>query len=508
MKRFVRFLLLLSISSLTACRLNVQKTPAPGEATPSPTEQPPFDTAVDDRGIFATGLIAQEEAVLEELKNATFYRIDLRIAEDLLHLEGWQQVYYTNREDQALDEVFFRLYPNLTGGVASVSETKVDGKVMEPVYELERSALRVPLETPLQPGAKIEFEMQFSVELPTEMAGNYGLFGSFDNFLTMQEFYPLIPVYDDEGWNVEIPPTHGDLTYLDASFYLVRVTAPGHLTLIASGPQVDRKEKEGFQELTFAIGPARDFYLVASDQFETTSSTFGETQINSYTFPEYSEGSTLALQIVAKSLEGFNRRLGAFPYSELDIVSIPMQALGMEYPGVIAINIDLYDPDTVISGLPAQVILESTLAHEVAHQWFYNVVGNDQVDEPWVDEAPTQYATWLYYVDRYGERNAEGFRQSWLGRWDRVERADIPIGLPTADYDPQAYGAIVYGRGPLFIEALAEEMGQETFDTFLRSYYETNKWGLGTSDGFRQLGEETCQCDLSALFATWVFELE
>ena len=49
-------------------------------------------------------------------------------------------------------------------------------------------------------------------------------------------------------------------------------------------------------------------------------------------------------------------------------------------------------------------------------------------------------------------------------------------------------------------------MGQETFDQFLREYYQSNKWGIGTSDAFRQLAEDHCQCDLTALFQEWVYQ--
>jgi aminopeptidase N len=172
----------------------------------------------------------------------------------------------------------------------------------------------------------------------------------------------------------------------------------------------------------------------------------------------------------------------------------------------VGIARELYDPEEEIGGVPSQIMLEGTVAHEVAHQWFYNVIGNDQIDEPWLDEALAQYATWLYYVDVYGEANAQGYRRSWEDRWSRVDRADIPIGLPTGAYVDQEYSAIVYGRGPLFIAALAEEMGIESFDKFLQDYYETHKWGISTTDSFRQLAEDHCQCDLSVLFETWVYE--
>ena len=115
-------------------------------------------------------------------------------------------------------------------------------------------------------------------------------------------------------------------------------------------------------------------------------------------------------------------------YGELDLVAIPTLALGIEYPGLIAMNRDLYDPAHDFGETPSAVLLESTTAHEVGHQWFYNLVGNDQLDEPWLDEALTQYATWRYYADVYGSGGEQGFGQALDGRWARVDHALIPIG--------------------------------------------------------------------------------
>jgi aminopeptidase N len=127
------------------------------------------------------------------------------------------------------------------------------------------------------------------------------------------------------------------------------------------------------------------------------------------------------------------------------------------------------------------------------------------VDEPWLDEALAQYATLIYYEDYYGEAGRNGFRRSLERRWDRIDRADIPIGLPVRDYDGEEYSGIVYGRGPLFVELLAQEMGQETFDAFIHDYYQTYKWRIATGDDFKQLAERHCACDLTALFQSWVY---
>jgi aminopeptidase N len=131
-------------------------------------------------------------------------------------------------------------------------------------------------------------------------------------------------------------------------------------------------------------------------------------------------------------------------------------------------------------------------------------VGNDQANEPWLDEAVTQYVTGLAFLDRYGSAGWQGYVDSWKARWARVDNADLPIGLPAGDYQGREYSAIVYGRGPLFLQALAEEMGQSTFDAFLSDYVQQNEWGIATSSEFKKLAETHCSCDLSNLFSQWV----
>ena len=114
---------------------------------------------------------------------------------------------------------------------------------MQSVYESANSTVRVPLITPLQPGQHVVVQLDFKVDLPTDPGGNYGLFGYFDNILVLDGFYPAIPVYDEYGWHAGQVPPNADTTFQDASFYVVRVTAPATLTLIASGIQVDQSQE-------------------------------------------------------------------------------------------------------------------------------------------------------------------------------------------------------------------------------------------------------------------------
>ncbi|MGD2165136.1 MAG: M1 family metallopeptidase [Anaerolineae bacterium] len=535
-----RITITLVIGSLCACRLGgppatqiAKMTEPPAEATRivSPTrDQPSLEPTVapageptqeedaqqDEEGestacdvrrgdLYRAGLIEPAHLVLEDLRGATVYEIDLQIADDLLTIEGRQRLCYTNREDEPLDEIYFRLFPNILGGATTVSDVRVDSRDVQPSYELAESAMRVPVGTGLQPGDSAVVEMDFEVEVATEMEGSYGLFGLFDGTLSLHEVYPVIPVYDDEGWNVELPPPSGDITYYDVSFYRVQVRTPADLVVVASGVEVAREEGTEDQTLTFAAGPARGFYLAASREYTSVTESTGETTINSYALVGQEEAAGMALEFAVRALTSFGERFGAYPYTEFDVVSTPMMALGMEYPGIVAVTRQVYSLDDEVRGVSAPIMMEGTVGHEVAHQWFYNLVGNDQIDEPWLDEALAQYLTGLYYLDRYGERGYEGWRGSWLDRWERVDRAAIPIGLPVAEYETGAYGAVVYGRGPLFIEALAKEMEPETFEAFLRDYVETHAWDIGTGEAFKGLAEKHCQCDLTPLFREWVY---
>lgn len=50
-----------------------------------------------------------------------------------------------------------------------------------------------------------------------------------------------------------------------------------------------------------------------------------------------------------------------------------------------------------------EFLLEYVIAHETAHQWWYSAVGNDEISEPWLDEALTEYSTIVYFEQKYGK---------------------------------------------------------------------------------------------------------
>src|SRR5215213_9394919 len=273
-----------------------------------------FKTSWEDLSVFKAGLIQSQQPILGELTTASVYHLEFNIAEDLYHVTGTEEVRYTNAETVPLNEVEWRLFPNILGGEMSVTNVSIEGKSVTPNYGLENSLLIVPFAKALEPNQSVRLKMDFAVTVPQSVELNFGVLAYFDNVLALAHAYPMICVYDDEGWNAEIPPQDGDVTYADTSFYIVRVNAPKELTLVTSGQRLSVDEAEQFQTMNVASGPARDFYLAASPNFEEVSQTFGEVTIRSYARKEFVNGAQFALDVASKAVDVFSKRYAPYPY--------------------------------------------------------------------------------------------------------------------------------------------------------------------------------------------------
>lgn len=455
--------------------------------------------------LYRQGLISTERDTVDLFPTATRYELALSMTEPFAQIEGQERITYWNNEDIALADIYLRMFPNNAGDNMVVSSLQVNGEENAFIIEYNNTALRVDLPVVLQPGENVILDLDYTVAIPADFGGNYGLFSYIDGVLALDQVYAIIPVFDDEGWNVEIPALNGDMIYSDPAFFTVNLVTPADLVIATSGVKVDEQVKDGVMTQTIVAGPVRDFYLAASARYAQVSGQVGETLITSYYPVEYAEGGQFVLEVGVNALKTYNERFGPYPYTELDLVSTPMQAGGMEYSGIVAMGIQYYDPQAIYAGMPALTFLETATAHEVAHQWFFNMIMSDQIDEPWIDEGMAQYLTALYYEDTYGASAARSIRDSWYSRWNRVKSRAMAIGLPVRDYSETDYSAIIYGRAPLFIQALREKMGDEMFFKFLHALFADYEWGILTTQEYRALAEQTCDCDLQQDFANWVY---
>lgn len=456
--------LLAVLGGLIACTLSGTRTPAPSMVPVSfPTE----------------ASLPAEVPSPEVSPEVPHYFLRLQVDPAAALVVGHEVVRYTNLEEVSLRDLYLRLFPNTPGygGQMRVMNLTLDGLPVSPEVRLGGSALRLLLHPPLAPLQTVTLTMEFTASVPLTDAVDFAQFTYLGGVMALPNVYPMIPVYDDEGWNVEIAPDYGDAVYSDIAFYRVEVTVSPTMTLAATGacttdkPGVWRCEAER----------VRDFVLILGENYEALSQWVEGVRVNSYFYPADRDGGAQALQVAGNALTLYSRLVGPYPYGELDVVETPTRAGGIEYPTLVVISDRLY------AGHPR---LEWVVAHEVAHQWWYGVVGNDQVDEPWLDEALTQYSTFLYHEFRYGpEVAAEVFQREFQDPYDRLVRAgkDMPVGLPVAAYPPDLYRTVVYRKGPLYFHALRQRVGDEKFFAVLRAYYRRHQFGIATPESLLEV---------------------
>ena len=490
--------------------------PEPTEVLPTvsplpPTAEPAHTPTPPDQG---RAMRPEFAADLDLFPDATRYEIELMVDLDTATVTGYERIAYTNTEDVPLDDLYLRLFPNTPGYNAilqgpltwpmEVANVSLEGRPVQSAVELENSALRLALDPPLEPGARCELALDFTLAVPTGSDGGYRQLGYFDDVLALANAYPLIAVYDDEGWNVEVAPTYGDAVYSETAFYTVRITTPEDVMVAASGtctlPSVD---PGGSATWTCVTGPMRDFNAIVGGDYKVEGRRVDGVTVNSIFYSQHREGGERVLDYAAEAVRLFSARFGAYPFAELDVVETPTLAGGIEYPGLVVINSTYYE---TLSDR-----MEWVVVHEVGHQWWYSLVGNDQVDEPWLDEALVQYSTLLYFEDRYGADVAarlvdQVFRRPYE---ELVETGrDAPAGLPVAAYSGEDYGPLVYQKGPLYLHALRQEVGDENFQAILQAYFAHNRYGVATPEEWLATVEAVTGDEHRGLYDRWILGAE
>lgn len=486
----------------------VQPTP-----TPTPTLRPPTPTAPAIPPISFDDLAVQRQAMRPEFAadvdsvaaaGASRYIIDvsLDLNEELPRLGGVEQIRYTNTENEPLDEIVFRLYPNLPGfgGDLTVDTVLIDGQPATPRPAANGTALRVPLPQPLEPGQQADLSLFFEATIPRQPRVGYNIFSFSNNTAALASFYPVVAVFDDLGWDLSIPPPYGDATYLDVSLYDVMVTAPADMVVVASGVQLEASTNaDGSQTHRYVSGPMRDFYVVMRPDYGLVSGSVDGITVNSYFPPGQDAGGALALQYAIDSMRVFNERFGPYPYAEFDVVATPTTAGGVEYPGVIVAAEGLYESE---GGFFQHVI-----GHEVAHQWWYGLVGNNQVLEPWLDEALTNYSTALYWEDVQGQASADHIIDTlFAGPYERARNSgnDRAVTGAVESFTQGQYGDIVYGKGPLFFHALRQQVGDDVYSEVMQSYLAGHKYQLATAADLLETIETVTGQSVEPLAETWL----
>ncbi len=360
--------------------------------------------------------------------------------------------------DLPTDRIIVRLWPN--GGVrdqsaplATLTNAMVAGSAVTPSRS-DPTTVVLPVANGVTPGqitpgqiTKVSFD--WKVQARGERNDRVSVTRAKDGTLVAARFGSFLPVVAWEpgvGWN-QTPSTNGgaEASMNPAADYDVTVSAPG-LDIIASGDRTvdatskaERYRSVGQRDWAMSVGTFR----FARRSVVLNDGTSVAVTVGVSTSLPASESASEYLARVGAALLDESRRFGTYPWSTYTLAITPGLRGGIEYPS------------HVMQG-PAST--GRTTPHEVGHQWFYGLVGNDQGRDPWLDEG---LATWA-------EARAEGSMKTFLAK-------DIPadgrnrMGEPMTYWDQHrsSYYRSVYVQTVQALNALGD---QERTDCVLAQY--------------------------------------
>ena len=461
----------------------------------------------------------------EASKGWNQYEISVAFDPESKTLQCEQKVEYINRSGDELTHLYFHLYPNafryeekpvfdkgdmeraypngFSPGFLDMEEVRINGRESDFIIGgYSEDLLMLLLEGSLAPGETVSVEMHYMVRMPNCL----GRFGYGDNTFKAVNWYPIASVYDENGWNLDRYYPIGDPFYSDTANYKVSIKAPSDYIIASTGDIKDKKEKDGYTTWQLSAPAVRDFAWLAGDSFRTASRQVGNTTVTSYYYSDAT--GEKALDYAASALEFFNAAFGEYPYRHFSVVESDFFIGGMEYPNLIMMDHSLYASENMDS-------LELVTVHETAHQWWYGLVGNNQVTDAWIDEGLTEYSTVLYYGHRYGPEKekeiydgmiAEG-KYSYLHFYARTAEVDETIDRPSYEFsDWILYDLLVYGKGAMMFHDLRERMGKDSFTLALREYCREHQFqNVDKEDMIRTFNRVTGQ-NWEEYFNKWLYD--
>ena len=226
----------------------------------------------------------------------------------------------------------------------------------------------------------------------------------------------------------------------------------------------------------------RDFGFVVNPRFRLTERSAGDHVIRVYT--ETVDGARTA-DLAATALIGLEEAFGGYPWDDLVLAEVGAGGgFSMEYPRMIHLT-------------RGKVADAYVVFHEVAHQWFYGQVGNDQQTEPWLDEALADFSA--RYLMGIGENQCSTRPvDSEVFAWE----AGPTTGGDWTSCD--GYFHAVFYRGTEFLTAVRGAMGDDAFFAAMRGWVERHRHGFATSAELLRQLERHADADLQSIFDAYL----
>ena len=463
------------------------------------------------------------------------YNIEIEMDTKAHQFKGTQELVYSNNSPDTLTQVFYHLYYNAfqPGSMMDVRsrtimdpDPRVDDRILnlkpneigyqkinsltqngkEVDYKEVGTILEVKLATPLLPGKKAIFKMNFDSQIPVQIRRT-GRDNQEGVDYSMTQWYPKMCEYDKDGWHAN--PYIGREFHGVWGDYDVKITIDENYLLGGTGyvqnPQEvgkgyeDHTKKMKVQKRTdgkltwhFFAPKVHDFAWAADPEFTHDTTVLDNGTILHFIYMKDTlvESWNKLKPIAKKSFEYLNQNFGEYPYKQYSIIQGGDG--GMEYPMC-----------TLITAYGSFEGLVSVTLHEAIHSWYQGLMATNENKYPWMDEGFTTYAQYkaIDYLNNGGAINPLA-RQ--YGGYKRVVDANRQEPLTThADFykSNAVYGSNAYSKGGIFLMQLASIVGDETLMKGLRRYYKEWSYKHPTPQDFKRVIEKEANMELD-----WYFE--
>ena len=284
-------------------------------------------------------------------------------------------------------------------------------------------------------------------------------------------------------------------------------------TAISNAPIVsDTPAGEGKHRIQFATTPRMSTYLVAMlvGDFQCVASTVDGTPLRVCTPPGEQQMGSWALESAQAVVHFYNNYFGIkYPFAKLDLISIPdFEAGAMENAGAITFRETalLVDPRTASIGQKKSV--SATVAHEIAHQWFGDLVTMKWWDDIWLNEG---FATFM------APKPLEAWHPEWNTRLDSVagtvtslsldsQRATRPIRTAAESRQEidQLFDGIAYGKTASVLRMVENWLGPDAFRDGIRAYLKSYSWSNASGEDFWNTMTSTTKKPVDAVMRSFV----
>ncbi|HPG92106.1 MAG TPA: M1 family metallopeptidase [Clostridia bacterium] len=420
------------------------------------------------------------------------YLIQLSFDEESQTLSGVETFVFTNDTENTFDTLKFHIFANAyrqdaplpivsqnqkvkayvngySYGEINFDKISVDG--IDAAYSIsgeDLDILEVPLNETLYPGQTVEVEMIFEIKL----ANIKHRLGYGDNTVNIGNFFPILCMISNGEFLTDSYCCNGDPFVSEAANFEVGLILPENYVVGGSGELIATEQISGGVKKTFAAKCVRDFALIMSKNFSSIENTIGKTTLTYLYFDD--ENYEKNVTVCTQAFEYFNNLFGAYPYSTLTVAQADFCFGGMEYPRFVMVSAEQESED-----------YEWSIVHEIAHQWLYGLVGNDQYREAWMDEGLTEFVTLMFFDahSEYGydmQTEIATMMKSYTTYVDvlssYLKTFDTTMQKPLNEFvSEQEYVYAAYVKGCLMFYDLYDTMGEARFKKALANYIDTNK---------------------------------